>query len=141
MKRYLALDIGQKRTGIAVTDTNRIIASALDTVATKDLEKFLTNYLLENEVEKIIIGDPVQMNNTPSDSIKFIKPMSNRLKNVFKNITFVFVDERFTSKMAFQTMLTSGINKTKRQDKSTIDKISATIILQSYLNSETYKTI
>lgn len=141
MKRYLALDIGQKRTGVAVTDTNRIIAVALETVSTSQLERFLVEYLKQNEVEKIIAGMPVQMNNTPSESVKYIQPVINRLKKVFPDIDFILVDERFTSKMAFQTMIDVGIKKMQRQNKSTVDKISATIILQSYLESEKFRSL
>lgn len=141
MERYLSLDIGKKRTGIAVTDTNRIIAGALETVATCDLELFLKNYLENNEVRKIVVGMPVQLNNTPSESVKYIEPVINRLKKVFNKIEFVLVDERFTSKMAFQTMVNSGIGKMKRQNKSTVDKISATIILQSFLDTEKFKSL
>jgi putative Holliday junction resolvase len=138
MKRYLALDIGRKKTGIAVTDTSRIIATALETVPTHELELYLTNYLKKNEVEKIIVGMPLQMNNTASESVKYIEPVLNRLKKVFKEMEFIEVDERFTSKMAFQTMIDVGIKKEKRKDKTTVDKISATIILQSYLEKENY---
>ncbi|HOZ29937.1 MAG TPA: Holliday junction resolvase RuvX [Bacteroidales bacterium] len=138
MKRYIALDIGRKRTGIAVTDTNRIIAGALDTVDTSKLELYLKEYIQKNEVEKIIVGMPVQLNNLPSDSVKYIEPVLNRLKNVFKEIEFVLVDERFTSKIAFQTMIDAGLGKMKRQNKATVDKISATIILQSFLDSEKF---
>lgn len=138
MKRYLALDIGRKKTGIAVTDTNRIIASALETVATHELEKYLLEYISKNEVEIIIVGKPVQMNNTESESVKYITPVVNRLKKVFKEVKFEEIDERFTSKMAFQTMIDVGIKKEKRKDKKTVDKISATIILQTYLDKERY---
>ncbi len=141
MKRYLALDIGRKRTGIAVTDTNRIIASALETVSTHELESFLTNYFKNNEVEKIIVGMPVQMNNTASESVKYIRPVINRLKKVFPQMEIILVDERFTSKMAFQTMIDVGIKKMQRQDKSMVDKISATIILQSFMDSEKYNNL
>ncbi len=138
MKRYLALDIGRKKTGIAVTDTNRIIATALDTTPTHLLEKFLIEYMKENEVGLIIVGMPVQMDNTESEAVKYIRPVLNRLKKVFKDIKFIEADERFTSKMAFQTMIDSGIGREKRKDKFTVDKISATIILQSYLEKEKY---
>lgn len=139
--RYLALDIGKKRTGIAVTDSNRIIAVALDTVATNLLEAYLKDYISNNPVEKIIVGMPVQLNNTPSESVKYIEPVLNRLKKVLNDIEFVLVDERFTSKIAFQTMIDVGLGKVKRQNKSTVDKISATIILQSFMDSEKYKTL
>jgi len=138
MKRYLALDIGRKKTGIAVTDTSRIIASALETVPTHILEKYLLKYCTDNEVEKFIVGMPVQMNNTPSESVIYIEPVINRLKKVFKEMEFILVDERFTSKMAFQTMIDVGIKKEKRKDKTTVDKISATLMLQSYLEKEKY---
>ncbi|MDD4150584.1 MAG: Holliday junction resolvase RuvX [Bacteroidales bacterium] len=138
MKRYLSLDIGRKKTGIAVTDTSRIIASALATVPTHELEQYLQSYFEKNEVEKIIVGMPVQMNNTPSESVKYIQPVLNRLKKVYKDLEFIEVDERFTSKMAFQTMIDVGIKKEKRKDKTTVDKISATIILQSFLEKEKY---
>ncbi len=136
--RYLALDIGKKRIGIAVTDPNRIIATALETVPTNNLEEFLKNYLQHNEVVKIIYGMPVQMNNTPSEAVKYIQPVINRLKKVLKNIEFIPFDERFTSKMAFQTMIDVGTKKMQRRDKSLVDKISATLILQSYLEREKY---
>ena len=138
MKRYLALDIGRKKTGIAVTDTSRIIASALETVPTHILEEYLLKYCTENEVEKFIVGMPVQMDNTPSEAVKYIEPVLNRLKKVFKEMDFILADERFTSKMAFQTMIDVGIKKEKRKDKTTVDKISATLILQSYLEKEKY---
>lgn len=136
--RYLALDIGKKRTGIAATDPNRIIATALETVPTNNLEEFLKNYLQHNKVIKIIYGMPVQMNNTPSEAVKYIEPVINRLKKVLKNIEFIPFDERFTSKMAFQTMIDAGTKKMQRRDKSIVDKISATLILQSYLERENY---
>ncbi|HOK38014.1 MAG TPA: Holliday junction resolvase RuvX [Bacteroidales bacterium] len=138
MMRYIALDIGKKRTGIAVTDPNRIIATALETVTTNNLVEFLKIYLQQNEVIKIIYGMPVQMNNIPSEAVKYIEPVINRLKKVFKNIEFIPFDERFTSKMAFQTMIDAGTKKMQRRDKSLVDKISATLILQSYLEREKY---
>ncbi len=136
MPKYLALDIGKKRTGIACTDDNKIIATALTTVETSKLEEFLKNYIEKNDVEKIIVGFPKNMNNLDSDAVKYIEPVYNRLKKVFKEIEFIYADERFTSKMAFQTMIDTGVKKMKRRDKSTVDKISATIILQSYLEKK-----
>ncbi|MDL2262744.1 Holliday junction resolvase RuvX [Bacteroidales bacterium OttesenSCG-928-I21] len=141
MKRYLALDIGRKKTGIAVTDTNRIIANSLDTVPTHQLETYLHTYFTTNEVGKIIVGMPVQMDYTASESQKYIEPVLNRLKKVFADVEFVLVDERFTSKLAFQAMIDSGMKKNKRRDKTIVDRISAAIILQAYLDKEKYSII
>lgn len=138
MKRYMALDIGKKRTGIAVTDSNRIIASALATIPTHELESFIKEYSSKNEVEKIIYGMPLQMNNTPSEAVKYIIPVVNRLKKIFNWIEFIAADERFTSKMALQTMIDAGTKKMQRRDKSAVDRISATIILQTYLEKEKF---
>ncbi|MDR2836234.1 MAG: Holliday junction resolvase RuvX [Bacteroidales bacterium] len=139
MKRYLALDIGQKKTGIAVTDEGRIISFPLTTIPTFEVEIFLTKYILENEVEKIIVGIPKQMNNTYSQSMKYIEPVFNRLRKIFPDIIFIKIDERFTSKMAFQTMINAGLSKIQRQDKTIVDKISAAIILDSYLDKEKFE--
>ncbi len=133
MARILALDYGKKRTGIAVTDELQIIASGLTTVDTKDIFSFLKNYTQKENVELFLIGEPKQMNNNVSESEKLIIPFIKKLKEVFKNIPIGRVDERFTSKMAFQTMIDSGLNKKQRQNKALIDEISATIILQTYL--------
>ena len=141
MTRYIALDIGKNKTGIAVTDTNRIIASSLCTVATNEIENFLKMYFLENKVEKVVVGKPVQMNASDSEAEKYIEPVFNRLKKVFKEQEFIRIDERFTSKMAFQTMIDAGLKKEKRKDKTIVDKISAAIILQSYLDKEKYNKI
>lgn len=141
MARYLALDIGRKKTGIAVTDENRIIASALATVPSGELEKFLVDYIAKNKVEKIIYGLPTQMNNQPSESMQYIQPILNRLKKVFPNHVFIPVDERFTSKLAFQTMIDAGLKKNQRRDKMTVDRISATIILQSYMDQEKFSKL
>jgi len=141
MGRYLALDIGRKKTGVAVTDTGRIIATALETVPTGELERFLTEYMSKNDVEKIIYGLPTQMNNTPSESMQYITPVLNRLKKVFTGIAFIPVDERFTSKLAFQAMIDGGTTKKQRRDKTMVDKISATIILQSYMEQEKYSKL
>jgi len=133
MARILALDFGQKRTGIAVTDDLQIIASGLTTVATSHIFEFLENYLKNENVELFLIGEPKQMNNTASESEKLILPFIKKLQRRFSHIPIVRVDERFTSKMAFQTMIDSGLKKKQRQNKALVDEISATIILQSYL--------
>jgi len=133
MAQILAIDYGKKRTGIAVTDDLQIIASGLTTVNTKDVFSFLENYIQNEKVELFLIGEPKQMNNKPSESEALIIPFIEKLKNKFKQIPIKRVDERFTSKMAFQTMIDSGLSKKKRQNKALIDEISATIILQTYL--------
>jgi len=133
MARILAIDYGQKRTGIAVTDELQIIASGLTTVATKELIDFLKDYVEKESVEFFVIGEPKQMNNEASESEVLIKPFIEILQKEIPHIPIKRVDERFTSKMAFQTMIDSGLGKKKRQDKALIDEISATIILQSYL--------
>lgn len=134
MGRIVALDYGKVRTGIAVTDELQIIASGLTTVDTKDLLNFLRKYVQEETVEKFVIGEPKQMNNLPSESEELIKPFLRTLEGVFPKIPVERQDERFTSKMAFQTMIDSGLNKKQRRDKALVDEISATIILQAYLN-------
>ena len=134
MGRILALDFGEKRTGVAVTDPLKIIASGLTTVATKSLIDFLKNYLNSEEVDLFVIGEPKQMNNSPSESEVYIQPFLKQLTKTFPQIPIERIDERFTSKIAFQTMIDTGISRKKRQNKSLIDQISATIILQSYLD-------
>lgn len=131
--RILALDYGAKRTGVAVTDDYRMIASGLTTVPTSDLIEFLRDYLQKENVDIIVVGEPKQMNNDPSESEALIQPFLSKLKDVFPKITLARQDERFTSKMAFQTMLDSGITKKKRRNKALVDEISATIILQDFL--------
>ena len=130
----VALDFGKKRTGIAITDPLQLTASGLTTVETKDLISFLKNYCSKGTVESFVIGLPKQMNNQPSESEQLIQPFLKTLKNTFPNTFIEREDERFTSKMAFQTMIDSGMKKKKRQDKAIVDEISATLILQSYLN-------
>tara|TARA_R110000868_G_scaffold280326_3_gene540418 strand:+ start:34439 stop:34852 length:414 start_codon:yes stop_codon:yes gene_type:complete len=132
--RIVALDYGKVRTGIAVTDELQLIASGLTTVDTKQLLNFLRKYVSEEKVEKFVIGEPKQMNNLPSESEELIKPFLRTLEGVFPKIPVERQDERFTSKMAFQTMIDSGLNKKQRRDKALVDEISATIILQAYLN-------
>lgn len=136
MARILALDYGTKRTGIAVTDVLQIIASGLTTVPTKELLPFLKDYLKQEEVELILVGEPKQMDNTASESEAYIAPFLTKLEKEFPNMPIKRVDERFTSKMAFQTMIDSGLKKKQRQNKALIDEISATIILQDYLHSK-----
>lgn len=133
MARILAIDYGLKRTGIAVTDELQIIASGLTTVDTKMLISFLKDYTVKEKVELFLVGEPKQMDNTSSESEVLILPFITKLEKEFPNIPIKRVDERFTSKMAFQTMIDSGLKKKQRKSKALIDEISATIILQSYL--------
>lgn len=133
MGRILAIDFGEKRTGIAVTDELQIIASGLTTVDTPELMSFLTEYTDKENVELFIVGKPKQMNNKDSQSETHIQPFLEKLTKKFPNIPIHREDERFTSKMAFQTMIDSGLKKKQRRNKALVDEISATIILQSYL--------
>jgi putative Holliday junction resolvase len=133
MGRILAIDYGQKRVGIAVTDELKIIANGLTTVPSAEIFDFLKTYLSKENVELFLVGEPKQMDNTPSESSKFVEPFVKKLAQTFPNIPIKRVDERFTSKMAFQSMIDMGLKKKDRQNKATIDRISATIMLQSYL--------
>ena len=133
MPRILAIDYGLKRTGIAVTDEMQLIASGLTTVESPTLISFLKNYFSQEKVERVIIGEPKQMNGLPSESAPIIEKFVLEFVKNFPEVNLVRVDERFTSKMAFQTMIDSGLKKKQRQNKALIDEISATIILQDYL--------
>ena len=133
MAQILAIDYGKVRTGLAVTDDMQIIASGLTTVPTKELLDFLKSYTKKENVELFLVGEPKQMNNQASESEVLIIPFISQLKTFFPNIPVKRVDERFTSKMAVQTMIDSGLKKKQRQNKALVDEISATIILQSYL--------
>jgi putative Holliday junction resolvase len=134
LARIMSLDYGKVRTGIAVTDELQIIASGLTTVATSDLMHFLTDYTKQENVECFVVGEPRQMDNTPSESEALILPFLKKLAKAFPGIPIARQDERFTSKMAFQTMIDSGLKKQQRRNKEMVDEISATIILQAYLN-------
>lgn len=133
MARILALDYGSKRTGIAVTDEMQIIASGLATVPTGELMPYLEKYFAEENVELVLVGEPKQMDNTASQSEEAISEFIVKFRNRFPLMVVKRVDERFTSKMAARTMIDSGLKKKKRQNKSLLDEISATIILQTYL--------
>jgi len=137
LSRVLAIDYGQKRVGLAVTDPLQIIASALDTVHVKDIWDYLSTYLSKEKVEKILVGYPMQMNNQPSQAVRFVNPFVKKLVKTYPDIMVELVDERFTSKMAHQTVIDAGLKKKDRQNKELIDRISATIILQSYLERRT----
>ena len=135
MGRILAIDYGTKRTGLAVTDEMQIIASGLTTVDTKELLVYLKKYVDSENVDRFVVGEPKQMDNTASESEVYIQKFLEKLTKEIPDIPIVRMDERFTSKMAFQTMIDSGLKKKQRQNKALIDEISATLILQSYLSS------
>jgi putative Holliday junction resolvase len=133
MPRIIAIDYGSKRVGLAVTDPLKILANGLTTVHSKDVIKFLEDYLKKEEVECIVVGEPKTLRNEPSDSARFIEPFVRHLRNKFPNMKIERYDERFTTAMAHQAMLLGGLKKKARQNKETVDMVSATIILQNYL--------
>jgi putative Holliday junction resolvase len=138
MARILAFDYGTKRIGIAVTDPLQIIATGLETIHPKDIVEYVKNYLLREEVEAFVIGDPKQLDGSPSDSAQHVVGFSRTLKKNFPDIPQHWIDERFTSKLAQQTIMQSGLKKMDRQNKERVDTISATIILQYYMESRRY---
>ncbi|MCY7411221.1 MAG: Holliday junction resolvase RuvX [Chitinophagales bacterium] len=135
MSRIIALDYGLKRTGVAVTDPLKIIATSLETIESSSLLKFLESYFLNEKVELLIIGDPKHLNNSPMEFSKNVNSVIREINIKFPSLKIIRVDERFSSKMAQQAILESGVNKKRRRDKALIDKISAVIILQNYLES------
>lgn len=141
MGRILAIDYGLKRTGVAVSDPLRIIAGGLETVPTARLEEWLTQYLAANDVDIIVVGKPTQMDGSPSDSWSAIEPFVERLKAKFKECQVVLYDERFTSVIAHRAMIDGGMKKMARRDKAVVDRISATIILQSFMDSLQYRQL
>ncbi|HXH99238.1 MAG TPA: Holliday junction resolvase RuvX [Sphingobacteriaceae bacterium] len=136
MPRIMAFDYGTKRVGIAVTDPLQIIATGLDTIHPKDVINYLTGYFHTEVVERFVVGEPRQMDGTPSQSAQHVKGFITLLKRTFPQIPVESMDERFTSKMASFTVAQSGFKKSDRKDKSRLDTISATIILQSYLEKK-----
>ncbi|HBR52708.1 MAG TPA: Holliday junction resolvase RuvX [Flavobacteriaceae bacterium] len=136
MARILAIDFGTKRTGIAVTDELQLIASGLTTVETPKLLNFLKDYFLAENVSLVLVGQPLQKDGTPSDVEEEIQKFLEIFEKNFQEMPVKRVDERYTSKMAFQTMIDSGLSKKKRRNKALIDEISATIILQEYLYND-----
>lgn len=135
MGRILAIDYGKKRVGLAVTDMLHITANGLDTVLSHEVLDYLQSYIAKEPVEKFVIGLPTQMNGRESESMQYIRPFVTGLQRRFPDIELVYVDERFTSVLAHRAMLEGGLKKKDRQNKELVDKISATIILQSYLES------
>ena len=135
MPRLLAIDYGRKRVGIAVTGNEQLIASGLTTVSSNDIFEFLSDYISKEQVSCFIVGQAMNLDNTPSQSARFIEPFVKKLNTVFPQIDIHRVDERFSSKIAFQSMIDAGLKKKARQNKALIDQVSATIILQSYLDA------
>ena len=135
MARILAIDYGQKRTGLAVTDSMQLIAGALDTVDTKDLERYILDYVSREDVSTIVVGKPTQLNGENRENVKRVEPFFFRRKKLFPDKEVTYYDERFTSVLAHQAMLQSGIGKKARQNKALVDKISATIILEDFMQS------
>lgn len=135
MGRILAIDYGAKRTGVAVTDELQLIASPLTTVPTKELPGFLRSYVAEEKVDLLVVGQPKRLHNEASDIETQISRFLQRLSREIPGLKVVRIDERFTSKMAFQSLIDSGLGKKKRQDKSLVDQVSAAIILQSYMDA------
>ena len=135
MARLLAIDYGRKRTGLAVTDPLQIIAGGLATVSTSTLYDYLVAYMAKESVERIVIGKPIQPNGQPSENLARVEQFVNRWRKAQPSVPIEYVDERFTSVLAHRAMLEGGLKKKARQDKALVDEISATIILQSYLES------
>ena len=136
MSRILAIDFGKKRSGIAVTDPLQLIAGGLTTVSTPELLDYIKRYVSHEPVERILVGLPKQMNNEASENMKRIEPFVHTLRKQLPSIPVEYVDERFTSVLAHRTMLDAGLKKKERQNKALVDEISATIILQSYMESK-----
>lgn len=131
--RIMSIDYGRKRTGIAVTDEMQLIANSLETINSDEVFDFLNHYFSKEKVDVIVVGYPKRLNNLPSESVKYIDPFIDKLKKTYPEKEILLMDERFTSKIAFQSMINGGLKKKKRTDKGMIDKISANLILQSYL--------
>lgn len=134
MSRILAIDYGIKRTGLAVTDELQLISTALTTVETQKLMQYLTDYCQREQVDTFVVGDAKHMDNTPAESAKYIEPFVAALTKRFPKQKIARMDERFTSKIAFQSMIDSGLRKKQRQDKGLVDAVSATLILQNYMD-------
>lgn len=136
MSRILSIDYGKKRTGLAVTDPLQIIANGLTTIETKDLFDFLAKYIQTEEVERIVIGKPTQPNGKPSENLARVENFVNRWRKAYPAVPIEYYDERFTSVLAHRAILDGGVKKkTRRENKGLVDEVSATIILQDYMNS------
>lgn len=134
MKRIVGIDYGKKRVGVAVSDPLMIFASPLETVPTANIINYLKNYTTKEEVEKFVVGYPMNMDNRPSEAAQYVDIFLKQLKKAFPNIPVVLEDERFTSVLAFQSLIDSGVKKMDRRDKAAVDKVSAAIILQTFMD-------
>jgi putative Holliday junction resolvase len=139
MARLLALDYGTKSVGIAITDELQIIASGLCTVRAHDCMDFLKDYISKESVSSIVVGLPKDLNNQKTDATPYVKGFAKQLRKQFPDLEVHFVDERFTSKMAFQSMIDGGVKKKDRQNKALVDEVSATLILQSFMEQRNFK--
>lgn len=139
MGRIIAIDYGRKRSGIAATDSLQMIANGVATVPSGGLVDYLEGYISKEDVELIVVGSPKQMNNEPSENMKYVEAFVSHLKRKISNVPVEYYDERFTSVLAHKAMLSGGLKKKKRQDKGLVDEISAVIILQDYLESKKYQ--
>ncbi len=135
MGRIMAIDYGKKRTGLAVTDPLQIISTGLDTIETPKVIKYLKTYFLQEEVDELVIGMPKQLNNKDSETAPFVREFCAKIQIAFPDLPIKYVDERFTSKIALRAMIDGGMKKKDRREKGNVDKISATLILQSYMES------
>jgi len=135
MGRILAIDYGTRRTGLAVSDPLQLIAGGLDTVETRELERYLAQYIARENVTTIVVGKPTQMNGAPSETMRFVQPLAARLRRAYPSIEVVLYDERFTSTIAHRAMRDGGLRKMARRNRALVDKISATIILEDFMSS------
>lgn len=141
MGRIIAIDYGRKRTGLAASDTLQMIANGLGTVPSGEVVQYLSDYVRKEPVDTFVVGLPKQMNNEPSENMKYVEAFVSHLKRTIPNIPVVYYDERFTSVLAHRAMLEGGLKKKKRQDKGLVDEISAVIILQAYMESKKYQLL
>ena len=141
MGRIIAIDYGRKRTGLAASDTLQMIANGLGTVPSGEVVQYLSDYVRKEPVDAFVVGLPKQMNNEPSENMKYVEAFVSHLKRTIPNIPVVYYDERFTSVLAHRAMLEGGLKKKKRQDKGLVDEISAVIILQAYMESKKYQLL
>jgi putative Holliday junction resolvase len=136
MGRILAIDYGKKRVGLAVTDPLQIIANKLETIRAHDIFEYLTEYFRKETVDCVVVGYPTTMKNEASESIRYINPFLKQFQKKFPNMPLELIDERFTSKIAFQTMIDAGLKKKDRQNKELVDAVSATLILQTFMEQK-----